>query len=249
MKKIGILALDSFLENVQSRVFVLILIFGGILFYFSLIFGSLAADREVRVLMDVGLALIETIALVAALYEASTLFLREIETKTIYLILARPLTRLHYLLGRFLGLILSFGLVIIVMASLHTALLLSQHWIWQSSYLFSLLGIFLSVLLMTTLAIFCALFSTSSIAAIVFSGSLWALGHFISEMRFMALESVGIKAFLIKIIIYVIPNFQILNWKNSGLHPAFIWQGFAYSLSYSAVCLSMSWILLRKKEF
>jgi len=250
MKKIGILALNAFRENIWSRIFILVLLFGGVFIYFSLILGFLAVDQEIRVLMDVGLALIELMTLVATLYASATLFLREIETKTIYLILTRPLTRRDYLLGRVLGLILSTFFAILMMSILHVAILLTQGWHWDNSYPLALLGILLKMLIASALAVFFALSSTSAMAAILFSGALWAMGHFAPEMRFMALHSrSGASAALLNAVSYIIPNFQILNWRDHLTTPALVWKGIAYSLSYSVACLSMSWIILRKKEF
>jgi ABC-type transport system involved in multi-copper enzyme maturation permease subunit len=188
--------------------------------------------------------------LVATLYASATLFLREIETKTIYLILTRPLTRRDYLLGRVLGLILSTFFAILMMSILHVAILLTQGWHWDNSYPLALLGILLKMLIASALAVFFALSSTSAMAAILFSGALWAMGHFAPEMRFMALHSrSGASAALLNAVSYIIPNFQILNWRDHLTTPALVWKGIAYSLSYSVACLSMSWIILRKKEF
>lgn len=249
MRKIGVLAFNSFWENIGNRVFILVLVFGGILIYFSLILGALAVDQEIRVLMDVGLGLIEMIVLAATLYASATLFLREIQTKTIYLILARPLTRFEYLIGRFLGLLLSSLLAILMMAAIHIFLLLTKGWHWHASYLVDLCGIFLKIMIAMALAVFFALISTSAIAAILFSGSLWALGHFIPEMRFMAFQSGARSSLFLNVIIRLIPNFQMINWQDYLPNPALIGGGVLYAFSYSAACLLMSWAVLRKKEF
>ncbi len=248
MKQIWVLALDSFLENIWNRIFILVAIFGGLLIYTSLLLGVLAADQELRVLMDSGLALIEIVTLIAGLYFSATLFLKEIETKTIYLILSRPLNRLQYLLGRVLGLLLSLVLIMLVMSGLHVILLLLHHWNWQDSYLLSLLGIFLKVLMVTAAAVFFSLLSTSSIAAIVFSGSLWTLGNFTPEIRFMTQKSSGLAGVLGQAALFLFPHFEVLNWSGN-FNGAIILSGASYALLYSSVFLALSWLILRKKEF
>ncbi len=246
MKKIWVLAVDSLLENIWNRIFILVAIFGGLLIYASLLFGILAVEQELRVLMDSGLALIELVTLISGLYFSATLFLKEIETKTIYLILSRPLNRLQYLLGRVLGLILSLLLIMLLMSLLHIVLLLLHGWSWQNSYLLSLLGVFLEVFMATAVAVFFSLFSTSSVAAIVFSGSLWALGNFTPEIRFMTQKSSGLATIFGRVVLFLFPHFELLNW--GGHYGSSVLTGASYALLYSSVFLILSWLILQKKE-
>ena len=111
------LALNSWRENLRSRFFLLMMIFSVVFLYISMLFGLLAVDQELRVLLDFGLAFIEIMGLAGAVYGAASGILHEIETKTIYLILSRPVSRGQYLLGRFTGLMLSALAAISLMAS------------------------------------------------------------------------------------------------------------------------------------
>ncbi len=248
MKKIWILAVDSFLENIWNRIFVLVAIFGGILVYASLLFGVLAVEQELRVLMDSGLALIEMVTLIAGIYFSATLFLREIETKTIYLVLSRPLSRLEYLLGRVLGLILSLLLIMVSMSLIHLILLFIHHWSWQNSYLLSLLGIFLKALILLAAAVFFSLFSTSTIAAIVFSGALWILGNFTAEIRFLTRKESGLTAVFSRLLLFIFPHFEVLNWQGS-FDETKVLMGAGYAAIYFSIFIFLSWLILREKEF
>ena len=248
MKKIWILAVDSFLENIWNRIFVLVAIFGGLLIYASLLFGVLAVEQELRVLMDSGLALIEMVTLIAGIYFSATLFLKEIENKTIYLILSRPLSRLEYLLGRVFGLILSLLFIMVSMSFIHLILLFVHHWSWQNSYLWALAGIFLKALMLIAAAVFFSLFSTSTIAAIVFSGSLWILGNFTQEIRFLTQKESGLTAILSRILLFLFPHFEVLNWRG-GFHEAKVLMGASYAALYFSIFLALSWLIFRAKEF
>src|SRR5262245_11815625 len=117
-----ILALNSLQENLHGRFFLLTAVFGLTTLYLSLLLGLLAADQEVRLILDFGLALIELLGLAGAVYAACTVILREMETKTIYLILTRPVARGEYLLGRFLGIVLSAAASMSLMAVVHLAI-------------------------------------------------------------------------------------------------------------------------------
>ena len=79
MREFLILSAHAFREQLRSRFFSMILLFGGIILYMSLLLGALAADQELRVLLDFGLSFIELLATGAACYAAATGLLRELE--------------------------------------------------------------------------------------------------------------------------------------------------------------------------
>jgi len=96
---VGILALGQWREQWRNRSFLVALFFAGILIYASFLLGTLAVDQETRALLDFGLSFIELMGLGLAVFGAATGILREMETKTIYLVLTRPIPRWVYLLG------------------------------------------------------------------------------------------------------------------------------------------------------
>lgn len=257
MITIATLAVNSLSDNLRNRFFALSFIFSGIILYLSLILGLLAADQELRVLLDFGLGFIEIMGVFGAVYGAATTLLREIETKTIYLILTRPVSRGEYLLGRFFGLMLSILVSMLIMACVHLAILFFKGWAWQGFYLYALVGIYLKVLITAALCIFLALFTTSVLSALTMTSILWTLGHFLPEIRYL----IGHKArheaaapFLM-IFTHVVPNLQLLNFRDRlepirTAAPEFSLAGcFLYALAYAAVWLALSYQLLKKKEF
>ncbi|MBI5629370.1 MAG: ABC transporter permease subunit [Elusimicrobia bacterium] len=251
MRNVWIIAFNSWQENLRSRFYMLAVIFGGVTLYVSLLLGLLAADQELRVLLDFGLSFIELMALAGAAYGAATIILREMETKTIYLILTRPVSRGQYLLGRFIGLLLSILASMLLMAAAHLSLLFVKGWEWQWGYFLALWGSFLKVSLAAALTTFMALFSSSALTALCISAILWSLGHFLPEIRFMiAWGSARAAMVPLTILSYVIPNLQLLNYRDhlgSGQQAFFV--PLAYAAAYAGVWLGLACLYLRKKEF
>jgi Cu-processing system permease protein len=253
---LAIIALNSWEENLRSRFFLVALAFGGIILYLSLLLGLLAADQEIRVLLDTGLAFIELIGLAGAIYGAATSILREMETKTVYLILTRPVGRAQYLLGRFLGLMLSVAASMSLMAVFHVIILLSKGWHPEGAYVLALLAAYLKVLITAALATFLALFSTSTLTALTITLILWTLGHVLPEIRFLIAHKARHAHTLPLLgLAYVLPNLQLFNFRDrldavsiaAPEHSLLVWLG--YAAAYAGAWLAASALLFRKKEF
>lgn len=254
MRAALILAANAWRENLRSRFFQLTAVFGAVVLYVSLLLGLLAADQELRVLLDFGLSFIELLGLAGAVYGAATTILREIETKTIYLILTRPVARGQYLAGRFAGLMLSVLASMALMALVHLTILFAKGWSWEWSYLAALAGAYLKVLITAALATFLALFSSSALTALSITAILWTLGHFLPEIRFMIRwGSASPSMAPLQALSYIVPDLQLFNLRDSttpggpGPVPWLAWLG--YSAAYAGVWLALARRLLAKKEF
>lgn len=251
MRQLWILSGHSLREQLRSRFFSVILLFGGVLLYMSLVLGALAADQELRVLLDFGLSLIELLSTGAACYAAATGLLREMEMKTIYLVLTRPVSRSSYLFGRAFGLFASAVCAVALMALMHLSLLFLKGWRWESAYLLALGGIGLKIVVASSLATFLALISTSALSALSMSAVVWMLGHFTQEMRFL-LERSGLQGRILGAVVYIIPNLQLFNFRDrvgaAGLQEPVLF-ALAYAPLYAAACLFATLILFKRKEF
>ena len=253
MKTPRILALHVLREHLRSQGFLTALGFAGVLIYVSVLLGALAVDQEVRVLEDFGLSFIELMGLALVVFGAANGIVKELETKTIYLILSRPVSRGGFLLGRYLGLLLSAALAVGAMSLVHLSLLFLKGWSWQPAYALAILGILLKLTLSTALALFLALLSTSVLSAVVMTGIAWILGHFIPEMRFMIEKAPNVWSRLaLSGISRVIPDLQLLNFRDrleAAGQGHWLALGAGYALLYSSACLVLAYGLFRKREF
>lgn len=251
-----VIAWQTFREQLRARALQVAVLFAGVVLYMSLLLGLLAAEQELRVLFDFGLSLIELMGSAIAVYGASTAVLHEMETKTIYLILARPVPRSSYLLGRTAGLLLTAAAGILMMAAAHLSVLLLKGWAWQWGYLLALLGLFLKLSICTALATFLALLSTSTLSALTMTSIAWTLGHFTQELDFLVHRTDHrLAAAPMKALLALLPHLQLFNFRDRpDIPPA---QGFiepvlpalAYAAVYGSACLLAAHALLRRREF
>ena len=254
MKKLfaaaAVVAANSFRENVRNRFFTLFAVFAFTAIYASVLAGVMAVDQEGRVLADFGLVLMEFTALAYALVSASSVLLKEAETKTIYLVFSRPVPRWAYLAGKLAGVMLTSAFMLAVMGVMHLALLAFRGFPVPAYYGWALAGSFLKLAIITAFAFFVSLFSTSTVSTLVISGILWTLGHFVSETRFLAEKAGGLAGAALKAAAWLIPNFQLFNARDRS--------GAAGVLGAPALFCAAAWIcasylgalwLLRRKEF
>ena len=251
------------MEQVRSRLYLVILFFGVFVLFASLLLGALAPGYKTRVVFDLGLFTLELFGLLAALFGAVNIISQDMETKTLYLLLSRPLSRPLFVLGRFLGLLGAVIFMMFVMAVLHILIIISdwrwfsiftQGWSFWHVYPVLVLMSAAKVVVTSALALFFSLFATSSVSALIFTAAFWIMGHFGTEMLFMMNKIiVGVPKLLVQIVLFVVPNYQLFNFRDYFLSPGFTSGSFLawsllYCFGYTGFFLILSFILFSRKE-
>jgi ABC-type transport system involved in multi-copper enzyme maturation permease subunit len=244
----------TFKEHVRHKAWLSAALFGFVLLAGSIIVSALAADERARLMLDLGLAGIEALTLVSIVFLTVNLILQEIESRTIYLILTHPVRRSDYLLGRFLGTLAAAALGMAIMTVLHLVLLQLYGWWEPARYLTALICMLGKVAVMGALSLLLSLALTSEAAAMAFALFFWMLGHFSSEMRFLADRS-GSAFFKTAIVAFshAAPDFAHFNYRDFWHQAApgtdwLLWAG-VYALAYTSACLALSVQLFELKEF
>jgi len=250
VKNAAVVAWNSCWENVRSRFFAVCVVFAVVLVYTGMLLGILAQEQQTRILLDFGLSLIELTGLLVAVYGAATGLLGEIESKTVYLALTRPVARAQYLLGRFAGLMGSVLAAMCLMAAFHLVLLFCKGWSWNGAYLWALAGSFLAIFITASVALFLSLFFSSALTALLITGILWTLGHFIPEIRLLAGRAPGAALWFLNAVSYLIPNLGLLNWRDNlasaAIPPLTLWA--SYCALYAGIWLAAAAKLFSRRE-
>lgn len=244
----------TYREHVRHKAWLSAALFGLVLLTGGLVASALAQDERGRMMLDLGLAAVEMIGLVTAVFLCVHLILREIESRAVFLILTHPVRRWHYLLGRFLGTIAAVGAAMAAMGLAHWGLLTLFGWGAGGSYPLAWSCALAKVVVMSALALLLSLALTSEAAAMAFATFLWVLGHFSAEMRFVADKSgnallrAAILAFS-----HAAPDLARLNyrdaWHAGPPEARWIAPAALYALGYSAACLALAAQVFEQKEF
>lgn len=118
MLRIVAVAINTFREAVRDRVLYGLLGVGVAVVTMSYFMAELSLDQQERVMLDVGLASISLFSVVTAIFLGSSLLYKEIERKTLYVILPKPVARHEFLLGKFFGIVLTAFVFVNVMGSI-----------------------------------------------------------------------------------------------------------------------------------
>lgn len=265
LKAILAIARVTVIEQIRNRLYLIILFFGAAILASSILIGSLAPSHKVRVIFDVGMVAIELFGLATAVFGAVNLVLQEIESKTIYLIMTRPLSRWVYIVGRFLGLVVAVAVTMSAMAVLHILVMLTdpfwfrdfiEGWSFWTTYPLIVVMSMGKMLITTAVALFFSLFATSSVSALVFTGCFWMAGHFSTEVAFLIEKTAeaGPVQTAMKAVSAILPNFQYFNFRDTYAIPnfpglEFVGWAFLYGLAYTGFFLAFSSLLFSRKEF
>ena len=253
MRKIFGIARYTFIEIFRNKVWYVLILFSAILIVSTLLLGSLGGEQKDRLILDLGLATIEMISFLSTVFAAVSLVLTEMESRTLYLILTRPVSRVIFIVGRFLGLIAIMTCAFILMSTAHAGLLTAIHATPDRHYLLSLLFSWEKIVMITAVALLFSLFSTSAASALTFTFFFWIMGHFSTEILYLASKtSQPFLVIVCKTFYYIFPNFQSMNIRDIPpeiMNPHWLWAAGGYGLSYTCVCLLLTTLLFRKKEF
>lgn len=253
MRKVLGIIRYTFIEIFRNKVYYVLLLFAGLIILSTLLLGDLGGEQRARMIIDLGLAAIEAFSLVISVFAAVTLVLEEMETRTLYLILTRPVARYQFILGRFLGLLAIMTVAFGLMAAGHSILLKILHIAVDRHYLLSLYYSWEKIVVITAVAMVFSLFSTSTLSAVTFTFFFWVLGHFSGEIRFLAEKaSQPMVTWACKTVYYLAPNFEAMNIHDFPLNtltPGWLWAAIGYGFIYTGACLFLTVLLFRNKEF
>ena len=112
------IALNTYREAVRDRVLFGVLVLAAGVLALTLALGELSLDQQMRVVTDLGLASISLFAVVIAIFLGSSLLYKEIERKTLYVILPKPIARFEFLLGKYFGIVATCAVFIAIMGAL-----------------------------------------------------------------------------------------------------------------------------------
>jgi ABC-type transport system involved in multi-copper enzyme maturation permease subunit len=197
------------------------------------------------VIKSLGLSAISVIGLLIAVFIGVGLVYKEMDKRTLYALLAKPVRRWEFLLGKFAGLALTLAVNTAAMAAgLFLALLYVQHHLESADavLLVAVFFIWLKLLLVVALALLFSCYSTP-LLAILYTSAFYVAGMFVEEMRTFHSSTINpALAGVLRAISYLLPNFENFDVLAAAAHGravpgTLIAQNTGYAGLYSAVVL------------
>ena len=246
MRRAGVVALNTFREAVRDRVLYNLVFFALLLMAAAVAVGQISIGIEETVIVSLGLSAISVMGLLISIFIGVALVSKEMDKRTLYALLAKPLRRWEFLLGKFGGLVLTLAVNTAAMAAgLLLVMLYVKHSLerGETAVLVAVYFIWLKLALVVALALLFSCFTTP-LLAILFTVGLYIVGLYVQELRNLPVEvmSPPMAAFT-KWLSYVLPNFENFNVMAMAAHGraipgALILQNTLYTVIYCAIVLT-----------
>lgn len=252
MKVISI-ALNTFRENLRDKLLYNLLIFALLMIGSSLILMRLTLGEFHRLILDIGLGSINFFGVLIAIFVGIGLVSKEIEKKTIYTIVSKPVARFQFLLGKYLGLSLTLVINTAIMACGLLVILYVQE-VPIHIVLFKALGlIVVEFMVVTAVALLFSTFSSATFSAI-FTLALYVIGHLTPDLKAFGEKIGGLGKTILEGMYYVLPNLDRFNLKGHVTHQLDVPAGDllvigVYGMAYTAFLLTLASVIFQRRDF
>lgn len=263
--RVWAIALNTFREAVRNRVLYVLVLFAVGLMAFSLVLGELSMHEEVRIIKDLGLAGISLAGVVIALFLGVNLLSKELDRKTVYFVIPKPLQRWEFLLGKYVGQVLTLSLIVVLMATTLALFVTVQGGSHGVVMVRAEVLVLVELALLTAVAMLFSSFSSPYLSAML-TAALWVIGRNRGELMAFAtgkkLAGTALGS-LLELVADVVPDFHALYASGSQLgessdqwvsvHESFVSWGYVaeaglYGACYAAVCLVLAMLLFARRD-
>ena len=261
------IAANVFKESVRDKVLYAIVLFAVLIIAASLLLGQLTAGQEVKIIKDLGLAAISLFGHFIAIFIGIGLVSKEVERRSIYALLAKPMSRAEFVLGKFLGLLSTLSVNVVVMTVALVVVLgvygatqpAEVKAAWEAPAVDPALGVaaflILAELAVVTAIALCFSTFTSPVLASAFSVGLVIAGHFSADLKnFEQVVDNPVAAGLARGFYYVLPNLAPFDVKAQVVHalpitPLYVALTTGYGVLYVGALLTLAVLFFSRRDF
>lgn len=261
------IAVSVFRESVRDKVLYNLVFFAVMMIAVSYLLSQLTAGQDLKVIKDLGLAAMSLFGLFIAVFIGIGLVSKEVEKRSIYALLAKPIRRQEFIIGKYAGLLLTLFVNLTVMAVAYYAVLGGVAWVdgawmrphWEApavdpALLKAIAMIFLQLAIVVAVALFFSTFSSPMLAAALTFG-LYVVGHFNADLKNFenVVESRPV-VYIARALYYLLPNLAPLDVKSDVVHavhvPAtYLLVNTAYALTYVGILVMAATFIFMRRDF
>jgi ABC-type transport system involved in multi-copper enzyme maturation permease subunit len=261
------IAVNVFRESVRDKVLYNLVLFAVLMIGASYLVGQLTAGQDLKIIKDLGLSATAIFGLFIAVFIGIGLVSKEVERRSIYSLLSKPIHRYQIVLGKFFGLVLTLAVNLTVMAIALYAVIALMLVLGDSTIaaaadappmdpaLVKAVGmIFVELSLVTAIAVCLSTFSTPIVAAALTFG-IYVVGHFSSDLRnFRDVVDSPAAASLANGLYWVLPNLAQFDIKANVVHGQPVSAGYlamavGYAGVYIAMLLTLAMLIFSRRDF
>lgn len=253
--RIWTIATNVFWEVIRDRVLYLIGLFALLMAAAVRLIPELAAQTERQIILDTGLAGISVLALVVTVFISTGLVNKELEKRTVYILIAKPLSKTELIIGKHIGLSAVLAVLVGAMTVIYFAILsFSKISYPLGSIAITAVFLFFQFSLLTAVGIAFGVFTSSLLATLLTFGT-YLMGNLSRDLVNLGklTENVGIENFM-KALYVVLPDLARLDFKNDAIYGQIppvgtLAANAGYALLYIVVLLSIAIAVFSRREF
>lgn len=258
MTKVLAVASNTMREAVRDRILYLLLFFAVLMMATSGLLSQLALGDPEKIVLDIGLASISFFSVLIAVFMGIGLISKEIERRTIYAVVSKPLGRGAFVVGKFLGLLGTIAVIQVVMTLVFVVTLKAWGTVLTAGCAFAIALSFVEAAVMLAVALFFSALSSPMLAS-MFTLATYAVGHWVDSIGVLAQRlAPGPTRTLFTVLYLGFPNLERLNLKGqvvfadpaSAAHlPLQSAMAAGYGIFYSIAIVSLAVLAYRRKDF
>ena len=248
------IATNTVRESVRNRILYGLLFFAVVMIGSGVLVGSLSYVESDRILQDIGLAAIRLFGVAISIFVGIQLIHKEVDRRTVYTILSKPLSRANFLLGKFVGLTLTIWLQMAIMIAVFCVLSLSSGATFGGAHVAFVALVAVELALVVAIATFFSAFTTPMLAAL-FTTGVWAVGQLTRDLRDLgAASEVPSIAQTTALLYRVLPDLASFNLSVEAAHllpvtTSDVVLPFLYGLGYTTLVLLGAVALFDRRDF
>jgi len=268
VRAIILVALHVFRDSVRDKVLYSIVAFAVVLISASYLIGELTAGEDLKIIKDLGLAAMSLLGLFIAIFIGVGLIAKEIDRKSIYAVLVKPVRRHEFIIGKYLGLVGTLFVNLAVMAAAYYAVLAYMGWKLHPAtlavapaaptdprLLIAIGLIACELALVTAVALFLSTFSSSALLSAGLTAATYVAGQFGADLKnFEQVVESPIAGRFGRWLYYVLPNFAAFDVKAQVVHALPIERGYVlwtigYAVVYITLLLTAAVLIFSRRDF
>ncbi len=252
--RIQTLASNTIREAIRNKLLYTLLGFAVVMIGSGVVISTLSYVEVDEILQDIGMAAIRFFSAGIAIFVGIGLIHGEVDRRTIFTILSKPVSRTEFLIGKFVGLTLTVWLQLLLMALAFglVSWLAGASLGWSHGIAILLIGFELMVLV--AIATVFSSFTTPMLAAL-FTVGFWLIGHLSRDLYALSQQSdEGSVSTMAGWIFRLLPDFEVFNKTLEAVHglpisTAEIGMAFVYAIGYTICTLTLGSIIFNRRDF
>ena len=253
MRAIRAIAVNTFREAIRDRILYLFVGFAIIMVISTKLFGMLTVGDESKIVKDIGLAAMQFFSMLIAVMMSLLLISREVDNRTVFNILSKPVRRWQFILGKYLGLVAIVAVNLLLITAVLVVMVLIYTGQFDQMLVFAAA---MTMLEMSVMAAFATLFAvlTRPILGSLMTLAMFIVGHTSADLWMLTRQLPGtFTRAMITLVYYLVPNLERFNFKIEVVHdlpiqPAAVGWAVVYAAAFVAVLLFLAALRFQTKD-